>query len=310
MAYQLKTDGSRVMLYVLAGADKSLAGLSIRNSTIITMTFNELYSIITQTLGIQERNHFIISLFEHYIHQRDDEEIVVLESIEQGDKREWFELDFIEMLKLYHSGDIYCCYYTSYKYKAGRIISGGKIINVTYAHAIGTIPCPYSLTDSEKTGFPQWFAYFYPQTRTKICNDSFKSMLKMYDRSYLIGITESEYIMLFSILEMIFGSGHSEITYQISRGTALLLSQSSDEMNTIYKQMKKLYTVRSKYVHNGTKVPLERLYELREMVRKVLIRLVVIGYHAKDKSFDELRDEILLAGYHNFANKKWENAAT
>ena len=131
-------------------------------------------------------------------------------------------------------------------------------------------------------------------------------MRRTYDKSYFIGVTELEYIMLFSTLEMIFGSGNSEITYQIARGTSLLLSATSDEMSEVYKQIKKLYHVRSKYVHNGTKIPMESLFQLREIVRRVLIKLVDLGYHVEGKSFDELRTKILLGGYHTFADTEKE----
>ena len=124
----------------------------------------------------------------------------------------------------------------------------------------------------------------------------------MYDTSYLIGICELEYIMLFSILEMLLGSGNSEITYQISRGTALLLSNTSEEMHAIYKRMKKLYTARSKYVHSGPEISCDCLFELREYVRKVLVKVAELEYHTNDKKFDDLRDEILLGGYRLFVN--------
>ena len=70
--------------------------------------------------------------------------------------------------------------------------------------------------------------------------------------------------------------------------------------------MKKLYTVRSKYVHNGADVPLQSLHQLREIVRRVLIKLVDLGYHAEGKSFDELRTKILLGGYHTFVDTEKE----
>ena len=89
---------------------------------------------------------------------------------------------------------------------------------------------------------------------------------------------------------------------KISRGTALLLSNTADEMLLMYKQMKKLYTARSKYVHSGKPVEHEQLFTLREIVRKVLLRIADLGYHTKEKTFDELREKILLGGYHSFDN--------
>lgn len=110
--------------------------------------------------------------------------------------------------------------------------------------------------------------------------------------------------MLFSILEMIFGSGHSEITYQISRGTALLLSSNSDDMENLYKRMKKLYGERSQYVHSGTKIKIECLYELRDIVRRVLIVLIDLEYHKQGASFKDLQREIMLGGFQTSLEKR------
>ena len=41
--------------------------------------------------------------------------------------------------------------------------------------------------------------------------------------------------------------------------------------------MKKLYNARSKYVHSGQKIPHDCLFELREFVRKVLIKVADLG---------------------------------
>ena len=62
-------------------------------------------------------------------------------------------------------------------------------------------------------------------------------------------------------------------------------------MNQIYQ----LYDVRSRYVHDGKDVPQEALFELREIVRRVLVEICNRGYHVKDKSLEELRDMLLPA---------------
>lgn len=306
MAYIINQNGDRVVLHVLVGADKSLIGLKVHHCSIISMTVKEFHTLVIQTRGIQENNHFIVSLFAHHISVNDDDELVVLEAVEKDDDRNFFEDQLLKMLKLYNAGDIYSCYFISYRYKEGKIVNGGRGTVLMYTHAIGFVPAKYSLTAEQSDHFPEWFDQYFPKLFASERNDVYKAMLQTYDNSYLLGIGESEYIMLFSILEMLFGTGNTEITYQISRGTALLLSNSSDEMETVYKQMKKLYTARSKYVHNGVKIPTESLYQLREIVRQVLVILVDLNYHTNVKSFDELRTKILLGGYHSFTNKEKE----
>lgn len=306
MSYIVNQNGDRVILHVLVGADKSLIGLKVHHCTIISMPVKEFHNLVIKTRGIQESNHFFVSLFAHHIGVNEDDELIVLEAVEKNDECKFFEDQLIKMLKLYNSGDIYSCYFISYRFKEGKIVNGGRGTVLMYTHAIGFLPSKYSLTEDQSNYFPEWFDQYFPKLFTSDRNDVYKAMIRTYDSSYLLGIGESEYIMLFSILEMLFGTGNTEITYQISRGTALLLSNSADEMETVYKQMKKLYTARSKYVHSGAKIPIESLYQLREIVRRVLVTLVDLDYHTKAKSFDELRTKILLGGYHSFTDEKKE----
>ena len=309
--YTFKDTGNCVILSVLSGADQSLVGLKINNSTFISMKYGDLRKIALRIHGLAENNNFHHSVLDHFqpsIPQGettnvDDCDLMVLETICM-DSWDSFDLDFIlKALKLYHAADIYSCYTINYRLVEGKIGFGGLGYTKKYVHAIGLIKPSYSLTEEEKVAFPEWYASVFPKLIQQNRNDSFSAMIRMYDTSYLIGICESEYIMLFSILEMLIGTGNSEITYQISRGTALLLSNSAAEMHTIYKRMKKLYTARSQYVHSGKSISHDCLFELREYVRKVLIKVADLGYHTQDKKFDELREKILLGGYHSFSDE-------
>jgi hypothetical protein len=95
---------------------------------------------------------------------------------------------------------------------------------------------------------------------------------------------------------MIFANSNTEIAYQIARGVSLLLSNNRTEMDTNFKRIKKLYGARSKYVHAGTSIQKEDLFDLREYVRKIIIKLVDMGYHDKAQAFDNLRDTLLYSG--------------
>ena len=120
-------------------------------------------------------------------------------------------------------------------------------------------------------------------------------MIHRYDISYMIGICEAEYVMLFTILETLFGTDLTKITSHIAKGTSVLIGGSSKEKRAIRNQIYQLYDVRSRYVHDGKDVPQESLFELREIVRRVLVEICNRGYHVKDKSLEELRDMLLPA---------------
>lgn len=306
MAYEIKQNCERVVLNVLAGADKSIIGLGILNCKVISMTMQELQDLVVLTRGQVELNYFHTTLFSHQIHACNNEEIIVLEYVETTESDELLAYCILDLLKLYKAEDIYSCYSLDYRYRDGKLTHSSLAKIIRYEHAIDHLPARYTLADDEKANFSPWLNKYYTKLKSTDLNDSYKSMLKAYQTAFLVGIVELEYIMLFSILEMIFGSGHSEITYQISRGAALLLSDSSSEMEVVYKQMKKLYGVRSKYVHGGEKVHWDSLFELRDVVRKVLLKLIDLNYHAKGASFDDLRNKIMLSGFNAFSTDQSE----
>lgn len=303
MSYQLKTESKQVVLHVLVGADQSLIGLKIHNCSIVTMSFVEFYNLIVGIYGEAERNRLVFALAERQLISNDSE-LIILEITKDEEDSGFDEYDFLPMLKLYKAEDIYSCYHATYCVKEGIIASGGNVHNIKYEHAIDFLPTRYRLEDWEMAYLPQWYDRYFIALHTVERNAQFRNMLRAYDTSYLVGIPEMEYIMLFSVLEMIFGSGHSEITYQISRGTALLLSSKSDDMEKLYKRMKKLYGERSQYVHSGKKIKIECLYELRDIVRRVLVVLIDLEYHKKGASFTDLQRDIMLGGFQTSLEKR------
>lgn len=303
MAYQFKTKSKRVTLHVLVGADQSLVGLKFLHYSVISMKFEEFYNLIIGIYGTGESNRLIYALADRQLISNNSD-LVILEITEEENVSGLDEFYFLKMLKLYKAEDIYSCYHATYCIKEGKIISGGNIHNVKYEHAIDFLPARYKLEDWEKKYLPKWFDQYFVSLYTVERNPQFWNMLRAYDTSYLIGIPEMEYIMLFSVLEMIFGSGHTEITYQISRGTALLLSSNSDNMEKLYKKMKTLYGERSQYVHSGKKIKIECLYELRDIVRRVLVILIDLDYHKKEASFTDLQRNIMLGGFQTSLEKR------
>lgn len=292
MAYTLHNDGKKVILSVLVGADPVLVGLKVDQSTIISMKYQDLYEIVLSTYGVTEKEHFIKSLSYHHI--LPDSDIVVLETI-CDNPADYFASELIpKALKLYHGADIYSCYSVNYLVENNKVRFGGLgDICKGYYHARGLISPNYKLKEQELTEFPKWYKSTFKKINSDDCNEKYKAMLRMYDTSYLIGICESEFVVLFTVLEMLFGKKHSDkITIRIARGTSKLIGTSAKERSSIRKRMYKLYDIRSRYVHEGKGIPHENLFELREFVRKVLIEIFIRNYHTKDKSLSNLRDTL------------------
>ena len=305
MSYRLIESGNRVILSVLVGADQSLIGLRVNHSKIISMKFGELNSIVQVAYGIAEKNRFLRSVTDHYrptiatgeTLNLNDCDLIVLETICENPGDFFVSETILKALKLYHGADVYSCYSTNYRFEDGKIRFGGIGEMVQYHHAIGLIEPHYALTEKQKNDFPGWYSSIFLKMIQPNCSRTYRAMVHRYDMSYMIGICEAEYVMLFTTLETLFGTDLTKITSHIAKGTSVLLGGSSKEKRGIRNQIYQLYDVRSRYVHEGRDVPQESLFELREIVRRVLVEICNLGYHTKDKSLDELRD-MLLSAFH------------
>lgn len=280
---------------VLVGADPSLVGLKVNNSTIISMKYKELFAIAISIYGTSEERNFLYALSDHHLLPDYDSDIFVLETI-CTDPLDDFASELIpKALKLYHGADIYTCYSINYRIEDGKLRFGG-LGNICkgFYHSRGLIVPHYELTEEQKNEFPTWYESTFLKINFGDRSDKYKAMIRMYDTSYLIGICESEYIMLFTVLEMLFGTdSNDKISKNIRKGTSKLLGTSAKERKTLNNKVHYLYEVRSRYVHNGMNVNHKDLFELREIVRRVLIEIFNRNYHTEESSLEELRDSLL-----------------
>ena len=305
--YQIKENARRVILDVITANDDSLVGLKVGHSEFISMDFPEFYELVMRFCGYQEIGNFERKLFEQKVGINrevnadgiidcDETQLIVLETIFSDEKMAPEDYSIPRMLKLFKAEDVFSCYWLTYQNIDGRICGGGLADIVEYGHAIDHLPKKYSLTIEEKQAFPSWCENHYDILSYE-CNILFKQWIDTYFDSYLVGKIEQSYIMLFVILEMLFGAENNEISYQIRRGTALFLSTSRTEMIDINSQIKKLYNSRSKYVHSGKSVNWDDLFALREIVRKVIVLMYEKGYHKKDFDHKKFLDNITFGGY-------------
>ena len=86
------------------------------------------------------------------------------------------------------------------------------------------------------------------------------------------------------------------ITKTISENVAHFLM---DENDVIKKRMKKLYDIRSKFVHKGKDIPKQNEQELQEYVRKVLLMYWIVSMNNEQPEHGEIIKEIQSQNYKN-----------
>jgi len=292
MSYSVNTSGKPVMLNVLANADASIVGLEIGSSRIVSMSENELCQIDLMSHGAMLEYHRSQTLFKY---RASKEPLIVMETIgENGVPAGHREI--LDMLKLYKSADIFSCYTTFYKFKQNKLTHGGLGEVLLREHPTHWPDKPYTMTEEERLQFEPWWKSHKDIFDT--CNNSkFKQIVRMYLDSFMMEDAETAFVVLSVVLEMLFGSPNNELTYRISRGAALFLSADRGEMRTIFSQVKRLYTLRSKYVHEGTKIEWEKLFELREIVRKIIIDMYERQMNKSCFSFQKFAEELSFDGY-------------
>lgn len=301
MAYQIKSTGNRVIINVLANCDKSVIGLEVANSKIISINFYDLQKLVISLLGVQEINNFNLTLFKYHIFpiQREDgtsdETIIVMETIEEPEQALVEPNSILDALKLYQSSDIFSCYLLSYQVIHGELKGGGIAKILLREHAIYWPTKAYEMTDESKASFHTWFES-HKKIHSAGHNEKSKQMLRLYLDSYLPDDSNQSFIMLTIVLEMLFGST-VELTYRISRGVGVFLSKNREEMKKIVKSMKQLYSLRSKYVHEGKEIPWEALFELREIVRRTIVLMYERGMCSSEFNFKVFSEDITYDGY-------------
>ena len=116
----------------------------------------------------------------------------------------------------------------------------------------------------------------------------------LYDQSYTASVPTLRFIVCVIGLESLLVDGKSELSYKLSRNCAMLLSSNSDEYLKLFSKMKKIYSKRSDYVHNGFVKSLEEneIVETRNILRNVIFKII-----EKNISQESLLKELDLKGY-------------
>lgn len=301
MGYDINLSGNLVVLNLLANATKSLVGLEVNNCRIISMSYSELLDLVLSVYGTKGEWVFTREAFKYGLtplSDAKDDSVFVLETVEAEDSRNAVTSAYtiLDALKLYQSSDIFSCYSLSYRFKDGKIQYGGRGETFLWQHGMHWPEKPYETTDDARANFNAWLNEHRDLFHSGHHNAKFRQMKHLYLSSYLTDDANLSFVMLSVVLEMLFG-GNSELTYRISRGVGMFLSADREEARSLFARMKKLYDMRSKYVHEGKRVKDEQLFELREIVRRVIVLMFERGMHKPDFDFKKFSDELTYDGY-------------
>ena len=139
-------------------------------------------------------------------------------------------------------------------------------------------------------------------------NKFFKNALSMYYSSFSVSDHNVRFILLVTALESLLGLGtYSKpekcescgqlkyaITATISQNVSIILM---DQNDIIKRRIKKLYDVRSKYVHSGREIEKRDEEEMQEYVRKVLLMYWWVSMYKVTYDHKAIIKEILSVEY-------------
>lgn len=82
-------------------------------------------------------------------------------------------------------------------------------------------------------------------------NKDVDTIVENYYSNLFIRNIKMNFLNLVTCLESLLVNNNFELSHQISRGVAVLLSKNKDDGNDLYEKMKKIYDIRSQLVHSG-----------------------------------------------------------
>ena len=123
--------------------------------------------------------------------------------------------------------------------------------------------------------------------------ETIKTMLIFFHESYRMESIVLRFLLRMIILEILV-DGIGDLSYRISRATAILLGKTETESRLLFKTVKSLYNARSKYLHKGDmqSITIDMGYAALEISRRIIATLMY-----SDKSLDAVRQLLKESGY-------------
>ena len=118
-----------------------------------------------------------------------------------------------------------------------------------------------------------------------------------FEISYGMNPLHLNFLSVMIGFEVLMGADNREIVHQIARNVAVLLSEDNESGEKIYKDIKSLYDIRSRLVHDGkaSKLTISKMLEARRYLGRLILRS-----HEINLPMDELRKLLNASGYGDF----------
>ena len=186
----------------------------------------------------------------------------------------------IRLMRLFKEGNIYMpqeYYYFMDNGAPKTFVKMGTTLHIS--------PTKYTLEKSEIPNLQK----FIKNTKIPFTESFLQLAFENFEHSYHTANRNLSFLSLMIGLESLFNRGNQEISYTISRNTAVLLGKNKKDADKIYREMKKLYKKRSKVVHSGKSNILkdDDVQKLRHYLRESIKEINKIGKD-KDKIFSLL----------------------
>ena len=124
---------------------------------------------------------------------------------------------------------------------------------------------------------------FFKNIKLPFTEPSLQIAFENFELSYRISDINLSFLTLMISLEALLNPGNQELTYKVSRNTAVLLGGKEDDSKNIFLKVKKLYDKRSKFVHGDkTNIIKSENLLLRYYIRESIKEINKIGKTGKE----------------------------
>jgi len=180
-----------------------------------------------------------------------------------------FILKIFRLLRLYTDGDIRIPMdYTYFEYH-GKLRS-----NVTRFTTAYVSRAKFHLSEKDIDELNAFLNIQLPLTPSFL-----ELAFKNYERSYEIRNLALAFLSLMISLEILYNPGEGEISYRIRRNCAVLLGNSKNKSDDIFKDILRIYKIRSAIVHSGvtSKCDDELVKTVRHYIRESIKKMIQLG---------------------------------
>ena len=298
---------------LLTKTDSSILGVKLEHGfKIEKIGGDELIDLIAKLEGISKFRTRVKVIKKAYLNIGEDKAYIITNLIDDIESTETGEIDD----KNFKALDSYEIKYGKYLYEKltlMRLFKEGHLFmperyyffeddeSIIFFEKNGmgedlTGGTTYSLKKSEL----QDLQIFIQSIKLPFKNPSLKLAHGNFEMAYSIYHKDLSFLVLMISMESLFNpSGKGELTYRISRNTAVLIGKDKEDSANICIKMKELYEKRCKIVHNGKSniVTEDDIKDLRDYA----IRSIKEFY-----KIDEKKDEILkLLNSCGFGDRPW-----